>query len=61
MKTTTLNFLLSIKKMEYKLKIYKMTLTVDELWLEAIQNLINVDIYPPETMIVNSLEEINAG
>ena len=38
-----------------------MTLTVDELWLEAIQNLINVDIYTPETMIVNSLEEINAG
>lgn len=41
------------------MKIYKMTLTVDELWLEAIKNLIDVDIYPPETMIVNSLEELN--
>jgi hypothetical protein len=47
--------------MEYKLKIYKITLTVDELWLEAIKNLVDVDIYPPEVMTWNTVEEINAN
>lgn len=43
------------------MKTYKITLTVDELWLEAIQNLVNVDIYPPEVMTWNAVEEINAN
>jgi len=43
------------------LKIYKITLTVDELWLEAINNLTDVDVYPPEVLIWNSMEEVNAN
>jgi hypothetical protein len=43
------------------MKTYNISLTVDEGWLEAINKLTDVDIYEGETLVWNSLEEINAN
>jgi hypothetical protein len=41
------------------MKKYKISLTVDEGWLEAINKLTDVDVYPGETLVWNSLEEVS--
>ena len=35
-------------------------MTLDEKWLEAINKLTDVDIYEGETLVWESLEEVNA-
>lgn len=41
------------------MKTYKISLTVDEKWLEAINKFTDVDVYEGETLIWNTLEEVN--
>jgi len=41
-----------------KMNTYRITLEVDEGWLEAIKNLIDVDIYTGETCKWIEIEEI---
>jgi hypothetical protein len=39
--------------------IYKIQLTVDKGWLDAINKLTDVDVYEGETLVWDSLEVIN--
>jgi len=41
------------------MKLYKITMTVDEQWLEAINKFTDVDVYEGETLVWNSLEEMH--
>ena len=40
------------------MKTYKIQLTVDEKWLEAINKFTDVDVYEGEILTWDSLEEI---